>query len=778
MKKVINVLLIAIILLSMTAVVGANAQGSPFSISGMVVDRYGNPLAGAQVTLIDFNYQVLGTKTTGPDGTFDFLNVVADTGTCTVQVQYTDSQGTVHKTPSYYIRWYNTVGIQTIPSTETVIPDYPLPTYGYAWGAIADSSNGGNYINGIVYLVSIDSGATYYQFANRTDGKSSFQFYAPPGQYWLYAQHWENGVVYESQHVQIAITPSADPNAAGIVPYQIVVPLNSPTSNANPATEPTDHVNIINGTVLTMDGRPWAGATVTLLERSDNASTYVPMLDGNSKPYTAVTDANGNYQFYGVSPTDDSGIVIAGSKAIKVMVQYNDLNNTPGTYTAPDSDTKLLYNPDVILGYGQENAVRNVTMPAVTLQFAQDGWVKLTSAPSGAFIYVDGSELTGSDGKPLTTPCTTYITPGTHSIRMSEEGYSDATGSITMVANTQTPDFTLALQMPIVPPWVTLVAAIVILFVVIILFIVLLATRLKFLLSPFARLFRGMSHRMSDRKASKEITRTHKAEVAEQHRMDQQRRSDEKMAMRGESIREKADRRERPNARTAGMREQADLRDDVDIVNVDPVRRRHEPKVFEESKKVFEESKKIFDLKHIAGSVPKKKVRARDPMDDESEKSSSMVFASDIYKKPTNDVERIPYESAPQGTQKQPAYSERTERTERIEREALVERPQPMMPQRSERIKVPRMSQQRDSGSAGDKDRVLRYIRDHPEGVSFIQMSNDLEIIPNNLTYITKELVINDDIEKVKGLYYYKSHSSSTEDSSSSVVVWRLDGDK
>jgi hypothetical protein len=80
--------------------------------------------------------------------------------------------------------------------------------------------------------------------------------------------------------------------------------------------------------------------------------------------------------------------------------------------------------------------------------------------------------------------------------------------------------------------------------------------------------------------------------------------------------------------------------------------------------------------------------------------------------------------------------------------------------------------------SIKDKEKVIRYIREHQDGVSFIQMSNDLEIPPNTLTMITKELVINDDIEKVKGLYYYKSHDSSSGDRESSVVVWRLDGEE
>ena len=84
---------------------------------------------------------------------------------------------------------------------------------------------------------------------------------------------------------------------------------------------------------------------------------------------------------------------------------------------------------------------------------------------------------------------------------------------------------------------------------------------------------------------------------------------------------------------------------------------------------------------------------------------------------------------------------------------------------------------QPQTSSIKDKEKVIRYIREHQDGVSFIQMSNDLEIPPNTLTMITKELVINDDIEKVKGLYYYKSHDSSSE-RESSVVVWRLDGEE
>lgn len=757
MKKVINILLIGIILLSLTAVIGAHASGTPYSVSGTVIDRYGNPIPGADVTLVDYTGNTIKSMKTDSNGNFVFVNVVAETNTSRVQVSYTDSDGTTYTMPSYYCHWYPTKGMIMIPSADTQIPTYPPPNYGYLYGAIQTDSTSTNarFIDGIVYLVSLDNDAKYYEFAENTNGKSgSFSFYVPPGQYVLYAQHWENGVVYESAHKQVSVGRNAD--ITDVLETRIILPLNTPSSDPDPSEIPAHNSNKINGSVLTKDGKGVSGATVTLWETADNGTGYVPMKDGSSKVITAVTDNNGYYEFNGITPTTNDGKVIQSKKNIKVMVTYTDPNGTQQTITQANSDARSLYYPDVILGYGMENAARNVAMPTVTLPYSVGGWVSLISVPSGANIYVDGQQLFGPDNKPLTTPTTAYIDPGTHEIKMSKEGYSDSTDTITMVANTKHDDFIMSLQKSIFPPWVTLVVAVIILLIVVVLFIALLATRIKLILAPFSRLLSGLGKKLNDHKASREIARAHKAEMAEQKRAEQQRWADERAPTRREPVRARRD---------AGMRAETYDRDDVPVVNVDPVKRRHEPRVFEESRKVFDGGKKILDidLKRITSSMPKKTTRRRGEDDGDRDDRSPVVFASDIYKKPSMDVERIPYDSSPR-----PAYNER---------ESLAERPQ-AAPERSERFRLPRISQQRDSSSLGDKERVIKYIRDHPEGSSFIQMSNDLEIVPNTLTYITKELVINDDIEKVKGLYYYKSHTSPAEDSKSSVVVWRLDGDK
>lgn len=764
MKKVINLLLITILLLSITAVTGAQATGTPFTATGQVIDRDGNPIAGADVTLVDYDYNTISVKKTNENGDFTFANIAINTNSFKVLVQYTAGNGVVYKMPPTYANWHNGVSIVDIPTSETQISTYPPPIYGYVWGSIGTSANTGNTpVTGIAYLVSSDSNVKYYLFDNRTDDKGGYYFLVPPGQYWLYAQHWDTGIVYESAHTQVTVT--ADSSVTDVQPTHIVLPLNSPASDPDPPVMPTSHVNVVNGTVLTQDQKPWKGATVTLLERADNGSAFVPIKGADGNPLTTVTDANGKYQFYGVSPTSNDNNVIQSNKDIKIQVDYSDLNGTQHTYVATSQETRPLYYADVILGYGQENAARSITMPTVTLPFAQGGWVNLNSIPQGANIYVDGQELSQSDGTPLTTPCTVYIDAGTHQLTLSKDGYSDYTDSIIMVANTQHRDYLAALQKALLPSWVKLLTAVIIVIIVVMLLVVLLATRVKYLLAPFSRLFGGFRHTMDDRKASNDISRAHRAEAAEQHRLERQRHADARASSRREPVRERYAPGNRIDSRDAGARAEAAPRDDVDFVNVDPVKRRHEPKVFEDSKRVFEGSKKIFDLKHIADNVPKK-IKPRETVDPQKDKSS-MVFANDIYKKPNTNVERIPYESA-----SRPAYNER------VERETFVEHQPPAVPQRSERIRVPKTPQQREVSSTGEKERVLKYIRDHPEGVSFIQMSNDLEIIPNNLTYITKELVINDDIDKVKGLYYYKSHASPAEDSSSSVVVWRLDGDK
>jgi len=288
------------------------------------------------------------------------------------------------------------------------------------------------------------------------------------------------------------------------------------------------------------------------------------------------------------------------------------------------------------------------------------------------------------------------------------------------------------------------------------------------LLAPFAGIIASFKKGRSDRKASKEIARAHKAELGAQRKLEHQhaladrleRAKEEVYSLEGQiesRVRHEPIRRE-PARREPVSRREAPQRDYVERDYVDHGSDRGpDPSEYVASASKKRDSKKLFDIKGITNSVPKK-AKPSYQMKERPEEKSPVVFANEIYKKkPASDVERMPQEQARMSKKE---YND-------------------ALPARDDRMRIPKTAPQRDGTSAvRDREKVLRYIKDHPEGVSFIQMSNDLEIIPNNLTYITKELVINDDIEKVKGLYYYKARGSQADDTTSSVVVWRLDGDK
>ncbi len=756
MKKTLNLLLICVILLSLFAVSNAYADGTPFSAMGQVTDRYGNGVPGATVTLVDNNYKTVGKTKTDANGNFEFGSVSVETNLVKVLTTYQDDSGKTYTIPPEWSNWFTASGNVFVNGTYTKFPDYPPPSYGYVTGAIqTGTSSGDRTLDGVVYVT--DGEVTYYKQASKTQGSSGFTFYLKPGTYTIYAQHEENNMIYESQRKQITVVGNFPDQ---VTPTIIVCPLNTPANSPDPPTLATsNHYNKVNGTVETKDGKPYEGATVTLYQQSDNGSAYLPKSGA-----VTTTNAQGYFEFDSVGVTTDDGSQdIQGRKNIYVQIDYKDSTDALQTMK---SDNRQLYYPNMFIGVsGMEETARNVMFGdangVIYLPFAKSGWVSLTSDPTGAAVYVDNQPLAGPDGKQLTTPCTAYIAAGSHTIKLSLEGYVDKSGTIDMVANTQhQPEF-MSLDRPVVPPIVTLIVAIIILLIVVVLIILLLASRRQMLLAPFAGIIASFKKAGADRKASKQVARAHKAELGAQRKLDHQhalsdrleRAKEEVYSLEGQiesRVRREPARREPMSRREAPKREYVE-RDYVDHGS----ERSPDPAEYVASTPKKRDNKKLFDIKGITNSVPKKAKPYH--MKEQPEERSPVVFANDIYKKPASDVERLPQEQS------------------RVPKKEYND----SLPARDDRMRIPKTAPQRDGTSAvRDREKVLRYIKDHPEGVSFIQMSNDLEIIPNNLTYITKELVINDDIEKVKGLYYYKARGSQADDTTSSVVVWRLDGDK
>jgi hypothetical protein len=331
------------------------------------------------------------------------------------------------------------------------------PAYGYVTGSLqTGTSPSDRTLDGVVYVT--DGEVTYYYSTNT----GSFLFYLKPGTYTIYGQHEENGMIYESQRKQITVAGNILTNVA---PTIIVCPLNTPASNPDPATLPTEtHHNKVNGTVETKDGKPYVGATVTLYQQSDNGSTYLPR-----SSFVTQTNDKGYFEFDSVDVTSDDNNDVQTFKNIYVQIDYTD---STGQIQSVKSDTRKLYYPNMFIGVsGMEETARNIALGdnngVIYLPFAMSGWVSLTSDPPGAAVYVDNQPMMGQDGKQLTTPCTAYIAAGTHTIKLSMDGYADKVGTIDMVANTQHTPVFMSMERPIVPPIVALLVALVFLLCII-----------------------------------------------------------------------------------------------------------------------------------------------------------------------------------------------------------------------------------------------------------------------------------------------------------------------
>ncbi|OPY26673.1 MAG: PEGA domain protein [Methanocella sp. PtaU1.Bin125] len=722
MKKLLTLLfIISFIILPLSYAPQAIAA-TPLTVTGMVIDRHGNPIAGANVQLINdqffgSSYQILGTTTTDSNGNFEFINVPSSSALVKVIMTVTENGKTY--TNKNQLNDYNWVDAsQTIlrmPTSETKLTSYPPPDYGYLWGLMQqEGSNPRPLANGVVYVMSGEQ--RYYTFTS--DGvngiRGAYSMKLPVGTYSVYGQYMENGILYQSKIISnvnvIGVDKELDAN-----PLAISMPMSSPASNAVPSSIPGIFSNTVNGTVMFQDNTGIPGITVSLWQSTDgNANSFL-------KKAEATTDANGFYQFNDVRVTSDppENAEVYARKDYRVSATYVDTDGIPHVQNYSFS----LYHPNVILGSAKaEESARNVTAD-LKMDYSMKGWIKIQCDPNNAKVFVDGQPLMGPDGNQLTTPCTAYIPAGSHTIRLSATGYADKEYPVIMVANQQTMDLTAHLDKPIVPPWVVPASAVLILLIAAGLILALLVSKRHMFTGPMAGVLAPLNRTIGSMRSSGEARKARreaqKARAAELKKAEQAHRA--QMADASPLAKQKLDGRKSEPERSFAATEQ--------------------PR-----------------LPEHAGEVP------------------SMVSARDIYRKVENaDIERVPHGQATGNTGKSASFGGYD-----MPPRAAPAREKPITAEPDGRIRVPKAAppaRDQPTNNVKDKERVIRYIRDHPDGISFIQMSNELEIPPNTLTIITKELVINDDIEKVKGLYYYKTHDTSPDESKSSVVVWRLDGE-
>ena len=298
--------------------------------------------------MVDNNYKQVAKTKSDANGNFEFVSISVETSTVKVLTTYTDDSGKTYTVPPEWSNWFNAAGSIQVNSTYTKFSDYPPPSYGYVVGTIQTGTGSGALtLDGVVYVT--DGEVTYYEQSSKTSG---YSFYLKPGTYTIYAQHEDNGMIYESQRKQITVVG----NFLSQVSQNIIVcPINTPASNPDPATLPTsDHYNKVNGTVETKDGKPYAGATVTLYQQSDNGSGYLP----DSK-FVTTTNDKGYFEFDYVGVTTDDGTSdIQTRKNIYVQIDYKD---STGAIQTIKTDTRQLYYPNMFIGVsGMEETARNV----------------------------------------------------------------------------------------------------------------------------------------------------------------------------------------------------------------------------------------------------------------------------------------------------------------------------------------------------------------------------------------------------------------------------------
>jgi len=474
----------------------------------------------------------------------------------------------------------------------------------------------------------------------------------------------------------------------------------------------------VNGTVSYKDGKGVAGAAVSLWQISDDTSgTYYKKGD-------TTTDYNGHYQFNDVKVTSNP----PENKEIYAMKTFR----VSATFTDPQGNVYVknqsfpLYHPNLLLGFAHsEQSARNLTAD-LQFDYSTTGWIKIQTEQQGAKVFVDGQALIGPDGKQYTTPCTAYIEAGNnHRIKLSLSGYTDKEiYPVNIVANLETDSIICSLDKPMVPGWVIPAVAVLILLIVAGLILAVIASKRHMFMGPLSSVLGPVSKAADNFRASG-ATRKARHEAQKAHA---------------------AETRQSEKARRAQMA-------DASLA----------------SKQKLDSRRKEQDSFNVPAELARLPEHAGDDL--------TMVSARDIYRKAENPaIERVSHSQATGNMTKSPPFVGR----DMPQREPVF-RESPITAEPDGRIRVPRampqVARDQPASSLKDKERVIRYIREHGDGVSFIQMSNELEVPPNTLTIITKELVINDDIEKVRGLYFYKTHDTSQDEGKSSVVVWRLDGE-
>lgn len=124
MRRLNFVVFCMLCLFIMAFAVAAEADDT-FSARGQVTDANGNPVPGADVTMVNMAHKAVASTKTDLNGNFAFDNVYKGGNVVKVVVSYTDKNGTMYSIPPEFGMWFPANGTVDINKNSTQILDYP-----------------------------------------------------------------------------------------------------------------------------------------------------------------------------------------------------------------------------------------------------------------------------------------------------------------------------------------------------------------------------------------------------------------------------------------------------------------------------------------------------------------------------------------------------------------------------------------------------------------------------------------------------------------------------
>ena len=167
----------------------------------------------------------------------------------------------------------------------------------------------------------------------------------------------------------------------------------------------------------------WSGPLSHMPSDSEHVAVYATI---NPTPTQTTVPPIQYGSIYAQSSPSGASIYLNGIFQGYAPLTMNNL--APNTYSMKASLSGYSTNTQTLTVYSGQTATYYPTLQPSPPSPRSTGTVKVTSNPSGALVYTDGSY----QGK---TPLTVTLYPGSHTFQLSLPGYSDYTSTVYINAN-------------------------------------------------------------------------------------------------------------------------------------------------------------------------------------------------------------------------------------------------------------------------------------------------------------------------------------------------------